>query len=172
MKPYHTSERSDWETPPEIWEIIRGIWHPTLDVCATPENAKCPLFFTEERDALGRAWAAGVAFMNPPYGRGVTGRWMAKAHAEVQAGNCGMVVCLLPVRTGSQWWKKYVSGTKVHFLVGRVRFMLHGQRLASAPFDSAISIVDANSRIAAESRAVWPGSCTYMEWAWKLGGDE
>ena len=40
----------------------------TLDVCATPENAKCEKYYRSEEDGLKQEWK-GLCWMNPPCGR-------------------------------------------------------------------------------------------------------
>ena len=62
------SDSSEWETPQEFYDRLDAIYRFTLDVAATPENAKCEAFYTEEDDALGLAWP-GRVWCNPPYGR-------------------------------------------------------------------------------------------------------
>lgn len=73
-----SSERMDWETPPELFDPLNEEFHFTLDVCATAQNAKCTRFFTPEEDGLKQKWT-GVCWMNPPYGREVKA-WMKKAY--------------------------------------------------------------------------------------------
>lgn len=61
------SAKQDWETPDELFQPLDEEFHFTLDVCATPENAKCPSYYTEEDDALIQEWH-GTCWMNPPFG--------------------------------------------------------------------------------------------------------
>ena len=70
--------------------------------------------------------------MNPPYGREI-GQWVQKAYESAQAG--ATVVCLLPARTDTQWWHRYVlKASEVRFIAGRLKF---GVSTNSAPFPSA-----------------------------------
>lgn len=110
--------RQDWETPDEIFFPLNAEFHFTLDVCATVENAKCELFFTEAEDGLSRTWS-GTCWMNPPFG--TQGKWVKKAYAEAASGSA-TVVCLLPARTNTGWWHDYVMKGEVRFLRGRPRF--------------------------------------------------
>jgi hypothetical protein len=52
----HFSSRTDeWSTPPDLFAEIDAEFGPLgLDVCATPENAKCPRYFTREEDGLAQ----------------------------------------------------------------------------------------------------------------------
>ena len=52
-----------WGTPQ--W-IIDALGPFDLDVCATPENAKAPKFYTEADNGLRRAWP-GRVWCNPPF---------------------------------------------------------------------------------------------------------
>ena len=56
--------------------------------------------------------------MNPPYGRGI-GQWVAKAYDTARAGH--PVVCLVPVRTDTVWWQRFVEpfGEVEQFIKGR-----------------------------------------------------
>ena len=77
-----SSEKMDWCTPQAFFDALDSEFHFALDAAATPENAKCPLFYTPEMDALSQNWGAGWAvFCNPPYGR-TLGKWVAKAYHE------------------------------------------------------------------------------------------
>ena len=61
------SQRQDWETPKFLFDGLNAEFGFELDVCATPENAKCRRFFTPQDDALSQHWE-DVCWMNPPYG--------------------------------------------------------------------------------------------------------
>lgn len=129
------SEKMDWATPPEVWALLNAEFGFTLDVCALPENAKVPRYFTPDDNGLEQQWE-GVCWMNPPYGREI-GAWMRKAKSEASAGRA-TVVCLVPSRTDTAWWHDNVQGhAEVRFLRGRVRFV--GAQ-HSAPFPSAIVV--------------------------------
>jgi phage N-6-adenine-methyltransferase len=83
-----SSDSPEWATPQAFFDALDAEFHFTLDVCATPENAKCARFFTEADDGLTQSWAGETVWMNPPYGR-VIGDWMRKARNEsVTGGVC------------------------------------------------------------------------------------
>lgn len=131
---HFSSKKHDWPTPPEVFDPLNEEFRFTIDVCATPENAKCSRYFTEEDDGLSRPWGGEVCWMNPPYGRAIS-QWMKKAKEESEAG--ATVVCLVPARTDTRWWHDYAAHGEIRFLKGRVRFL--GGRY-KAPFPSAIVI--------------------------------
>lgn len=128
-----SSATPEWETPQSLFDELNAEFAFSLDVCATPENAKCPAFFTRGQDGLSQPWT-GVCWMNPPYGREITA-WMRKASESAAAG--ATVVCLVPARTDTAWWHDYATRGEVRFIRGRLRF---SNATASAPFPSAIVI--------------------------------
>jgi phage N-6-adenine-methyltransferase len=110
--------RTDWETPDELFDPLNDEFGFTLDVCATPETAKCGRFFTKGDDGLSQSWAGEVCWMNPPFR--VQKQWVIKALEESKKG--ATVVMLLPTRTNTNWWHDYVMQGEVRFLRGRPKF--------------------------------------------------
>ena len=106
-----------------------------LDPCATPENAKCPNYYTEERNGLIRPWR-GKVFVNPPYGRGIK-VWVQRCWASGGTG-AELVVALLPSRTDTAWWHDFVmKANEIRFIRGRLKF---GGAKHGAPFPSCIVV--------------------------------
>lgn len=139
MKALMSSTTDLWETPKWLFDELNEKYHFDIDVCATPENAKCATYYTPEQDGLKQEWK-GVCWMNPPYGREI-GKWVKKAYESAQAG--ATVVCLLPARTDTAWWHDYVMrGGEITFLRGRLKF---GNAQNSAPFPSAIVVFKPNN---------------------------
>lgn len=139
--PLFSSRSVEWETPVCFFRRAARLYRLTLDVCATPANAKCPRFYTPADDGLARDWAAdaagGAAWMNPPYGREIL-KWVAKADAEARKGT--PVVALLPARTDTRWWHRWVAPSAlVRFVRGRLTF---GGARHAAPFPSALVVFD------------------------------
>lgn len=127
----------EWATPPELFKTLDDEFHFTLDVCATPTNAKCKRFFTEAQDGLKQDWSGERVFMNPPYGREVY-PWVEKAaHSATE-----IAVGLLPASTDLSWWHDYVVALKaeVRYIRGRVRWLTDGPYRASGFFPSVIVI--------------------------------
>jgi len=125
----------EWPTPIGVFLALNDRYRFTLDVCATPENAKCENYFTSDQDALRQPWTGSV-FCNPPYGREI-GRWLRKAWESAQHG--ATVVCLVPSRTDSAWWHAYCMQGNIFFIRGRLRF---GDAQNSAPFPSAVVVFE------------------------------
>lgn len=127
----YSSESEVWETPQDLFNRLNDEFHFDIDVCATPENAKCSKFFSPLDDGLSHDWQ-GVCWMNPPYGKKI-GAWMKKA-MEAKA----TVVCLVPSRTDTKWWHDYaMKADEIRFIKGRLKF---GNSKNSAPFPSAIIV--------------------------------
>lgn len=133
----YSSKTDLWETPQYLFDTLNNEFHFDIDVCATPENAKCVKYFTPQIDGLSQEWK-GTCWCNPPYGRRI-GAWVQKA-AESNANT----VMLLPARTDTAWFHNYIYGkAEVRFIRGRLKF---GESKNSAPFPSMIAIFINNRR--------------------------
>jgi len=136
-----TSSASDeWPTPQWLADALAAEFGPfDLDPAATADNAKAPLFYTKDDDGLSQPWK-GRVFLNPPYGRQLT-RWLAKARAEVAAGNAEIVVALVPVRTGTRWWAEAArDAALVLFWPARIKFGSTDGVHGAPGFDSAVMV--------------------------------
>ncbi len=129
-----SSASAVWGTPQGFFDDLHREFRFEVDVCALPDNAKCPRYFTADDDGLAQAWAPAVCWMNPPYGRDV-GRWMAKALEASRRG--ATVVALVPSRTDTRWWHENAVRGEVRFVPGRLRF---GGSDVGAPFPSAVVV--------------------------------
>jgi phage N-6-adenine-methyltransferase len=125
----------EWSTPRDFLAGLEAEFGAfDLDPCATPDNAVCPRYFTQEQDGLAQRWQARRVFVNPPWG-GAISLWLAKAAESVARGDAELVVVLVPARTGSRWWHDWAMQGEVRFLRGRLCF---GGARTSAPFDCAL----------------------------------
>lgn len=132
LKGMMTSDKSDWETPDWFFKALDDEFHFTVDVAADMRNRKVDKFFSIHQDAFRLRWT-GVAYLNPPYGRGI-GRWLAKAkQSAVEDG--ATVVVLVPARCDTAWWFDHARMGEVRFLKGRLKFV---GAPTSAPFPSAL----------------------------------
>lgn len=130
---HFSSKTDEWPTPQDFFDKLDAEFHFELDVCATPENAKCDRYFTKHENGLLQKWT-GVCWMNPPYGREI-GQWVKKAYESALDG--ATVVCLLPSRTDTSWWHDYCMKGEVRFVRGRLKF---GNASQNAPFPSAVVV--------------------------------
>ena len=77
-----------------------------------------------------------IVFMNCPYGREIS-KWVEKAYNENKKGT--LVVCLLPARTDTNWFHKYIYNQhEIRFIKGRLKFNDGKQ---AAPFPSMLVIM-------------------------------
>ena len=130
----HFSSATDlWATPQDFFDRLHAEFGFELDVCATPDNAKCSRYYTVNDDGLAQEWT-GTCWMNPPYGRAIAG-WMRKAWQAAQQG--ATVVCLVPARTDTRWWHDYAMKGEIRYVKGRLKF---GDAKTNAPFPSAVVI--------------------------------
>ena len=136
-----SSATEKWETPQNIFDTLDKQFNFTLDPCATPENAKCKLYYTKKENGLAKSWVGHSVFMNPPYGREI-GKWVKKAWLSGVNSNT-RVVCLLPGRTDTKWFHKYCTQGEIWFIRGRLKF---GGNKNAAPFPSMIVIFPKNWR--------------------------
>jgi phage N-6-adenine-methyltransferase len=122
-------EIDDRATPPEVFNPLNERFRFTVDVAASPANAKLSRYYTIEDDGLAQSWAGERVWCNPPYSD--IEPWVIKAHLELAAP----IVMLLPAnRTEQGWWQRHVEpyrdkgrGFRVEFLKGRLRFIRPGQ---------------------------------------------
>lgn len=135
MQNIHFSSATDeWATPQDLFDKLDTEFDFTIDVCATPENAKCKQYYTKGDNALIQEWR-GVCWMNPPYSRGLQARFLKKAYDSSLNG--ATVVCLIPARTDTAHWHDYVMQGEIRFIRGRLKF---GGHKNNAPFPSALVI--------------------------------
>lgn len=155
LRVMHSSEKDTWETPPEFFAAMEKLFGKfDLDVCATQETAKCDIYLDQEVNGLFVSWSERVhiistlyrdkalmCWMNPPYGRNVTGKWIKKAIEESKKG--ATVVCLLPARTDTKWFRDcYENASSIYFVQGRLKFV---GATDPAPFPSMIAVLGPKS---------------------------
>lgn len=132
-----TSNTDLWETPIDLFNKLDSFYHFSIDVCATPENAKCKRYYTKKEDWLKQSWDNEIVWCNPPYWREIW-KWVAKWYYAKNS----IVVMLLPARTDTSWFHDYIYSPINHtsfieFIRWRLKF---GWSKNSAPFPSMIVI--------------------------------
>lgn len=131
-----SSKDMTWATPKNWFDYLNLEFGFTLDPCCTPGTAKYGGCCAPETDGLSQSWADERVFMNPPYGKDII-KWMKKAYEEAR-DNGALVVCFVPARVDTRWWRNYAAkGTDIRFPKGRVKF--EGAD-APAPFPVAVVI--------------------------------
>ena len=116
------SKNQSWETPDDLFKKIDEVFHFDCDVCASPENAKCDKYYTEQDSCLLKEWS-GVNWMNPPFKD--MKKFIQKAYDQRDKA---VTVCLIPARTNTKWWHELCMKGEVYFLCGRPKFKgnIHG----------------------------------------------
>lgn len=144
QKVMFSSAKQDWGTPQDFFDDVDAEFHFTLDAAADHENTKCVMWFTEEQDALKQRWF-GRVWVNPPYGRGITGKWVRRAYEQIYGrtddDRPSIIVMLLPARTDTSYFHDYIyhqPNVEVRFIRGRLKFV--GAK-DPAPFPSMLVIM-------------------------------
>jgi phage N-6-adenine-methyltransferase len=126
----------DRETDPALFAQLHERFRFTIDVAASPHNAKLPRYYTAEDDGLEQSWAGERVWCNPPYSD--IAPWVRKAWTtwgERWRLEDSLTVMLVPAnRTEQGWWQDNVElcrdrpgpGLRVEFLRGRTRFIAAG----------------------------------------------
>jgi DNA adenine methylase len=156
---------SEWYTPQwllePLYEAMDG--QPfDLDPCSPTKGAGAPVWarqhFTVEDDGLAQDWS-GRCYLNPPYSN--LEPWLRKAADATwcrgvlnppteEAGRrdhplCEAVVALIPARTHTLYWKKFVdSHARVLFLHGKFGFRVptsEGLVQARTTFPEGLAVV-------------------------------
>lgn len=66
MDVHFSSASNEWATPQEFFNRLNQEFNFNLDPCATPESAKCPMFFTQEQNGLNRPWGGVQSVYESP----------------------------------------------------------------------------------------------------------
>jgi len=145
-----SSISNEWETPENVFKSLDKEFKFTLDPCCTHKNKKCEKHYTIDDDGLNKDWYKEIVFVNPPYGRAI-GKWVEKCYEEFTY-NKTTCVMLIPARTDTKWFHKYILGVAdIRFIKGRLKFVNRllpswredgNFKLQSAPFPSMIVIFD------------------------------
>ncbi|WP_224249842.1 phage N-6-adenine-methyltransferase [Hyalangium gracile] len=117
---------NEWHTLDKDFAPLHEEFRFTLDAFASDELHKLPRYWTERENALARPWMGERVFANPPYGRGLLARCVAKMARE--ADRAELIVALVPAWTERAWWQDHVEPGRraglleVRFPRGRLRF--------------------------------------------------
>lgn len=155
-----------WRTPDLLFWGINAMFGPlTLDLFADDDNAKCPVWYTAEDNALVQGWAemlesiGGAAFGNPPYSRSqyhekqaITGMTHIMDRTMEMREKGGRYVFLIKAATSETWWPE--DADHIMFIRGRIGFDLpvwfvpadDKQKPTGAFFAGAIAIFDKSWR--------------------------
>lgn len=117
----HRSFQS-YETPLELIAAIeKRFGKLSVDLAATKENAKAPVWIPKERDSLTVNWHEfkGLCFLNPEFNN--IAPWARKCRDESNMG--AHILFLVPASVGSNWFAEFVNRhALVMFLRPRLSF--------------------------------------------------
>lgn len=118
--------KQDYGTPPDLLAAVKQrlcINEFVKDLAASPDNAVCPYYYTEEINSLSDniGWNHnGWCWLNPPFAK--IQPWVKKASEEATKG--AHITMLVPASVGSVWWYTYVEPyAYVSFLSPRLTFV-------------------------------------------------
>lgn len=135
-KALFSSNRTDWETPDELFESVNREFRFTLDAASSHENAKCKRHYTKKEDGLSQNWGGETVWVNPPYGKELP-KWIQKCAQEGRKQNT-TVVMLIPARTDTKAFHEHIYGkAEIRFIKGRLKFK--GAK-TGAPFPSMLVV--------------------------------
>ena len=149
-----SSKSNQWETPQWLFDHMNELYKFEVDVCASEQNAKCPIFFTEEDDALGDPWNKMLAdrgherassfWCNPPYGRDIH-KWARCCAMESELmDRTSLVAMLVYARTDTSWFHDYVMGyaREIYFIKRRLKFIRDDGKTGPATAPSMVVVFD------------------------------
>lgn len=135
----HSSIYADYQTPIALFSLLDDEFRFDLDLAANSENHLFSRYFGPgsilAEDAFAVEWHAfgRVGFVNPPYSRAdklSCDPWTRRAEQEARLGFT--TVALLPVRTDTRWWNKYVmEADEIRTIPHRVAFTVPMHVLAA-----------------------------------------
>ena len=140
-----SSKEKRYETPPALFDALDEHFHFDLDAAASDQNALCDRWLTEVEDGLNTPWIDFNTFCNPPYGIGMTGRWVQKAYDESLKDECDKVL-LIPAKTETLYFDIAAKhAAEIYFIKGRLKFYRNGiEEKNAAGFPSAIVVFNRN----------------------------
>lgn len=147
------------------------MFHFDIDVCASAENAKCPLFITEEMDSFKTSWwnPKGLecigpddylqsAFCNPGFASPL--RWHKRAFEQCQdTADTIRAACVLGVQWASQEWAEfaYNNTLMIIHLSPRIQYLAPpGVKQSSNNYESVVYVYS--------SLPACPGNVRYVRW--------
>lgn len=148
-----SSKSDEWATPQDFFDRLDAEFCFSLDAAAGSGNHKCETWYGpggQHEDALalvewGRPFQRERIWINPPYSRGLQGKFIAKA-AEQSRRNDHTIVMLLPARTDTKAFHSHIydaqkwharEGVEIRFIPGRLKF---GGCKDAAPFPSMVVV--------------------------------
>ena len=133
----NSSDRTDWQSPDNLLELVREVGEIVLDPCTVASNPCRARRILVDPQGLKERWTryacGGLIYANPPYGRVLPG-WVNKVVEESHRG--ATIILLVPSRTDTEWFQRaYGSCSALCLWSGRLTFRGAPD---PAPFPSAL----------------------------------
>ncbi len=153
---HFSTGKDDWATPDEVFLPLHNEFRFTLDAAASRDNHRIYYWLGPGScysDALAMEdWGVFKSgpqhiWLNPPYSRGLQGKFIKAAWEQSQIHG-HVVVMLIPARTDTVAFHGFIwdrnkhrphPGVQVRFLKGRIKF---GGAKHGAPFPSMVVVFD------------------------------
>ncbi|NBT59200.1 hypothetical protein EBT16_10495 [bacterium] len=132
---YNGPKSDEWRTPHGFYSALNDRFDFSHDLAATKENAKAPLFFTKENDALQKNWnrIKGNCWLNPPFS--LSTEFFKKASESKNK----IVAIYKAANMETEVWQKYIFPfAKVHVLSKRLNYEIDGEQKNGVTFGSAL----------------------------------
>ena len=122
----NNSGNDEWYTPPAIIDLVRQAFGGTIDLdpasCDYPQTwIQANTYYTIQTDGLAQDWKADNVFMNPPYGSGITDKWIYKFIDEWKAGHFDEAIILVNTNNCTKWYEDLVPHCTLLCLKGSPR---------------------------------------------------
>lgn len=151
----YNEDKDKWGTPQALVDGIARLYDFAafdLDAAASEHTTKAKSYYSKDMSGLTNGWY-GRVWLNPPFGQrgNLVGVWLDKALSELRRHDGPtLVAALVPAKTDTVWWHKYVMGfaDEVYLVRGRVRFLKpDGVTMADGPagFGVAVAVFRPNS---------------------------
>lgn len=152
QKQLFTSDKTNWETPGSLFNLLNETFVFDLDAAADHYNRTCSRYIAPDYgeygenvdclaiDALDTDWSqyGQCVYLNPPYGS-MLKPFMKKV--VEQSKKVYTIVCLTPARTDTVWFRDiWTHARHLVFIYGRLKFTLDRKEITSATFPSVISV--------------------------------
>ena len=130
----------EFETPKELYDMLCKTYdiYPLLDVCATEQNKKAPLFYSIKDNALEQEWRYD-SWMNDPHS--LHEQFCAKAYQQWKRWNIN-ILAILPANCGrTTYWHKYIENiAEYNMIAGAIRFLQDGKPSKDTSRNAYVSV--------------------------------
>lgn len=153
-------DRDSRFTPSDFMEpIYAAFGEVDIDPCGhvlSPVAARRRILLSEGGDGLVEDWSGRLAYVNPPFSQLL--KWLRRAHEQWFVGNVKTVVCLVPVRTDSEFFQETLSSVAdVYLLRGRVQFLNSNGEAQHTPFSLMLLVMGASDEQKVRYAELVPG---------------